>query len=1432
MTAQQFLKLIEQSSLLPQNLLGKLARKLAETPSVKDASGVARWMVDKGHLSVWQAQQLLAGRNTFYLGRYRLVERIGKGGMGVVFKAQHALMDRVVALKVMSPTLLRNPRAVARFNREVKAAAALQHPNIITAFDADAVGSTHFLVMEYVDGHDLNWWLRSLGPLPISLAAECAMQAAEGLSHAHHLGMVHRDIKPVNLLVAWNVHTQIPTVKILDMGLARFVSESQEDGNLTRLGQAIGTPDYIAPEAAENFKRADIRADIFSLGCTLYKLLTGRLPYGGENTMEKLMARAMADAPPIRTQRPSIPEVLEAVVTRLLARQPENRYQTPAEVVQALRPFAASTLKEQTALQLLARPESESRPALDKVVADADSSLNLFRDLTVAPARETGEGNAGATMVEAFEFGDGGRGGASPSLPDVEELAPLAEPANVLLGEAPDPDEELVAIVDQIDPDSEGSITERLKTSPAAWELPRARRRSVWDSPLILIGSGVLALLLIASLALAWSITRGGGDRAFEAAELEYADGNYGSAVGLYTKYLEGYPRHPKAGLAKVHLGLARLRQAIDTSSNWPKTLELARKEIETIAPLPEFADTGNDLAVLLPRISVGLAADARKTPDKERIAQARASLALMDKYVTPRSLQPAETVAEVQQSLALAERELAQVDRLRASTAEIEKLAAEGNLAEAERVRFELVAAYPNLERAPELQQALAKLTAAAQQATRFISEPRAAETTEIVSPIAATTALATRAPAATATPSAIPAEARVYALAEGAAYALSAADGRVLWRRSVGYDSDLLPVEQPDGSSLAFDAVHQELLSLESASGAFRWRLGLSARPAGSPLTIDDRALVATIDGRLTALAPKDGQAQGYTKFPQPIVGAPTLEPRGRRLYQVGDRAHLYVLDGKSLDCLEVVDLGHAASSVAVSPTVVSRFVIVSENHLARGCRLRVLVADDNGLHLKEVQQLEFEGRIVSPPQVADRYLHVFTDRGGVIVLAVASTDTDHPLTKVIETVTGSEERGPSYARIDGRDLWIGNDRLTKFAVQAAAARIAPQWTIDRGDVFCQPPALLGDALITARKRKTFSGVAVAAVRASDGQPIWQSQLAARPTGLQQVEEPGQRLASLSTTGALFAADLTGASRAPMIDTAVAQVELPAELPWRQTLGAARFPIALLPATSGDRVLLVDPTAQAALAWVTPPAPALAQPIAWRDGWLAPCRPGLVEWFDRQGQRLAEPFQPRTEAGVELPWTSAVALPNGDALLSDGRAKLYRLTLQAEPKPHVAAVKETETPEALVTPLVAGPTYAFGVDAGGHLVGLGVDDLKLGPQIRLPGKPVWGPHRVGSLTLVATDEDRLLAIDDTGRPAWGITLEGGPLVGTPLVQDDALLLALQSGRVQRLAAPDGQVRGTLDVGEPLGAGPLLVGGKLFVLGYDGSIYELRSAP
>lgn len=286
-------------------------------------------------LQSWGETSLAPGT---VLGNYILEDRIGQGGMGEVFKARHRRMDRVVAIKVLSANLTRNEEAISRFHREVKAVAQLNHPHVVTAYDADEADGIHFLVMEYIEGASLMSLVATSGPLRISQAVECVIQAARGLACAHERGIVHRDIKPANLLL-----TEPGVVKVLDLGLARIgeTTESPEI-ELTQAGVVMGTVDFMAPEQALDARRADPRADIYSLGCTLYFLLTGRTLFKGDTPMQKLVAHREQPIPSLCAVRTEIPEALDAVLARMLAKNPEVRYPSMSAVIAALEPFSLS----------------------------------------------------------------------------------------------------------------------------------------------------------------------------------------------------------------------------------------------------------------------------------------------------------------------------------------------------------------------------------------------------------------------------------------------------------------------------------------------------------------------------------------------------------------------------------------------------------------------------------------------------------------------------------------------------------------------------------------------------------------------------------------------------------------------------------------------------------------------------------------------------------------------------------------------------------------------------------------------------------------------------------------------------------------------------------------------------------------------------------
>jgi len=269
------------------------------------------------------------------LGRYEILGRLAAGGMGDVFKARHAELGKVVALKVLPAGQMDEVR-VARFKNEIRAIGRLNHPNIVAAHDAGELGGVHFLVMDFVEGLDLARVLERRGRLSIPEACEAVRQAALGLQHAFERGLVHRDVKPSNLMLVRG-----GGVQVLDLGLARSFMEATAD-TLTARGMLLGTADYLAPEQWEHAHAADTRADIYSLGCTLYHLLAGRPPFAGEqqqSVLQKMRAHMESSPPPIGQLRPEVPAGLGAALDRMLAKDPADRFQSPAEVAEALRPF-------------------------------------------------------------------------------------------------------------------------------------------------------------------------------------------------------------------------------------------------------------------------------------------------------------------------------------------------------------------------------------------------------------------------------------------------------------------------------------------------------------------------------------------------------------------------------------------------------------------------------------------------------------------------------------------------------------------------------------------------------------------------------------------------------------------------------------------------------------------------------------------------------------------------------------------------------------------------------------------------------------------------------------------------------------------------------------------------------------------------------------
>jgi serine/threonine protein kinase len=374
-STDELLELLRKSELIPPQRLDTFMAQVRAAWSASSPRELAGLLLAAGLLTHFQAEQLLAGKwRGFTIGKYRVLERIGTGGMGTVYLCEHLVVGRKVAVKVLPSSQSHNPAALGRFYREARAAGVLDHPNLVKAHDIDQEGGLHFLVMDYVDGSSLQCIVARFGPLNITRAAHYISQAALGLQHAHQCGLLHRDVKPANILLERN-----GTIRVLDLGLARFLHDNVDPLTLKYDDRnVLGTADYVSPEQALNSHEVDIRTDVYSLGATFYFCLTGQPPFPEGKIAQKLIWHQVRQPTPIRQLRKDVPEALLAVVDKMMAKAMPKRFQTPLEVCEALRPWTSEPLPP---------PPEEEMPRLSPAVSPTGPAPGRRESTSVAGQR-------------------------------------------------------------------------------------------------------------------------------------------------------------------------------------------------------------------------------------------------------------------------------------------------------------------------------------------------------------------------------------------------------------------------------------------------------------------------------------------------------------------------------------------------------------------------------------------------------------------------------------------------------------------------------------------------------------------------------------------------------------------------------------------------------------------------------------------------------------------------------------------------------------------------------------------------------------------------------------------------------------------------------------------------------------------------------------
>jgi outer membrane protein assembly factor BamB len=971
---------------------------------------------------------------------------------------------------------------------------------------------------------------------------------------------------------------------------------------------------------------------------------------------------------------------------------------------------------------------------------------------------------------------------------------------------------------------------ERLASRDGERVKKRQRRKNQWDSPLLLIGGGLLAVLVLCGAVVALILNWENGDDQLKQARAAAGNGAYAQAITYYDAFLAKFPRHPEWSKARVQLAMVRLHSDVD-SHDYEAALKTAQDQLPAIENEPKFSEAHGELATLLPQIARGLADQAEKSIDKPddatRYAKAATdtlALCAESKYV-PKALRNESELDGVEETLARVNRRQQSQHDLEETLHSMQAAVEKGDFQSSYAAYRQVLQNHPELTADDSLKSTLANTSQAEQAAVKFVRDEHPADTIERPTPWLAAIAVADRHGTETA-----PAAGTFCPWVDGAIYGIDVSSGQVLWRRYVGTGVSAPPAVIGD-DLLVIDSRFQELMRLDARTGHLIWRQALDG-PFSAPVVAGNHIYVAAESGRLFVVDPKSGARAGYFQFGQPLRAPPVADRLGERLYLAGDQSTLYSISLKDQQCLGAYYLGHPAGSISLSPALVLDKLVVLENDGVATSHLHLLALDSkSGSIAKPVTDRRLTGLAASPPLATGRRIVAATDRGELDVFEVGAGDGDKALAQVATHAATEKQSLVRFVALTEGAIWVADTRLTKFGVLPTGDRL-PVQTLDNdfaGATFDNPLGVFGGTLLSVRRAPGRAGAIVAATDADHGHAYWETELAVPPAANPVVSDADRAFATANVNGVVFAID-EAAIRARVANQPLsgAGASASASLTTGVELGGGRAVFAA-PGKS-DYMLSYDASQRDhAVSWSRLPSNLSCRPTPLAGGIIVPLEVGQVFFLNpANGQSLAAPFQPRLQPGAKLayqPAGVAVDDPN-QFVITDGREKIYLVALADQPQPHMTQVAEANVgPFPIVSPIVVNKGIAAGISQGGHLVRFQLPSLSPAGETNLSADGVAGPFALGDLLVVATANQQLVAVKPDGSIAWSAPLEKSDLAGAPVSTEQGFLIAYRNGFLELRNPSDGQPIRKVDLKHPLATSPVRYMNRIVVAAPDGTL-------
>lgn len=1017
--------------------------------------------------------------------------------------------------------------------------------------------------------------------------------------------------------------------------------------------------------------------------------------------------------------------------------------------------------------------------------------------------------------------------------PPVPQKAATAQPpaeAKPQQTEPPVPDEEK-SQVDDLLSTLTPATTAPATAPPVTWE---RRRKSPWESPLFLLGGGVLLLLVFVGIVLLWSLNRRTGDELLSEADADFHSGSYTQAIYKYGKFLEDFPQHPQAGLARVRSGLARIRQTLESSD--PITaFQTVKQIVPEIAALPDFhAEADAEMAAVLPGLAQQIAQQALEKRDPAIVSVGEEALSLCNRYV-PKERFPAAKLADIQATLELAKRSISEKDALAATVRQVAECRASGKLDEAYAIFERFAREYPRSRNDPELQKAMSELAEAEKERVRF--EP-AQETKSPALPVLPfrefglySSWIGGRAPCS---------ESAIAVLGDQeCVYAVQMATGQVLWQRFVGgifaeYPSNTYPriavggqetVAVPDPSS-------QGVILVDAATGHISRFIRLGEPPASWVLTERSYLLVLGRSGNLLILNPLESQKVGTFRFPQPAAYPPAVDPVTRRAFILGEHSHLFVIRFDSRECEQVVYLGHERGQIVAPPALVSGFLVIPERRGSTEGRLRVVNIQGGATDgLRVVQTIDLPRPVAGPLQVLGTRFVVITSDGQLRVYQLRGGDEKQPFGLLAEGKTPdptASQKGwavPRFVLFHKDQVLAADMALTLFELQASAGKLVPRWVACQETLALSSPVVQDSTIFYIYRYPDRPGVFITAVDVESGRVFWESQVADPPLMEAHLTEDGQKAQIIGQSGNLYIFEPNAAS------SMLAGIR-PDRVLRFPGLSEGKAPIGcVLPSKTrvigilGNRELTVLEPERDRMRVASLPLPEGlgSVPVPFRNGVLVALEDGTLANLDvTTGRPLGEPYQCEMAAGARVTWSDLVALDETTLLAANSAGWLLKLRWAEKPNGHFQAEHSRLFDAAIASPLAILDDTIIAVDSKMRSLAISLSDLNTQRTQPLDSDLVWGPWSLSTAVCFAT-ADGTLVLSTPQLEFTKVNLEGELPVGKPVVTNNHLVFATRQGSVFCVDFARGTVVNRINLRMTCCTGPTIVGENVLLGSLDG---------